>query len=206
MTNLPTAQTNIQLYNRADETFQNSIINTYPKIYNTSPNCHMSYSTNISRNSSGGIANNALQVDMLVKAKLLKILEQNISLDKAFEMAMWDQNEISRVSDMAGLQMSAYCQQRWAQDVVQSTAICRHERTMAETRPRQNEGRGCSSRKHERDQVIGHWCALHGARCAEHDASKTTLRVSTSGRARRNKVLCDVLRTRKPLWMSSLCT
>ena len=37
-TNLPTAQTNVQLYNSADETVQNSIINTYPEFFNTSSN------------------------------------------------------------------------------------------------------------------------------------------------------------------------
>ena len=38
ITNLPTAQTNIQLYNCADEAIQNSIINTYPDVSNISPN------------------------------------------------------------------------------------------------------------------------------------------------------------------------
>ena len=38
MTNLPTAQTNVQLYNCADEAVQNSIINTYPEFFDTSPN------------------------------------------------------------------------------------------------------------------------------------------------------------------------
>ena len=38
MTNLPTAQTNVQLYNCADEAVQNFIINTYPDFFNTSPN------------------------------------------------------------------------------------------------------------------------------------------------------------------------
>ena len=38
MTNLPTAQTNVQLYNCADEAIQNSIINTYPDFFNTRPN------------------------------------------------------------------------------------------------------------------------------------------------------------------------
>ena len=77
-----------------------------------------------------GIANDALQVDMLAKAGSLKTLEQNISHAEAFEMAMRDQNEISSVSDMAGLRMSAYRQQRRAQDMARSTATHRHERTM----------------------------------------------------------------------------
>ena len=38
MTNLPTAQTNVQLCNCADEAVQNSIINTYPDFFDTSPN------------------------------------------------------------------------------------------------------------------------------------------------------------------------
>ena len=38
VTNLPTAQTNVQLYNCANKAVQNSIINTYPDFFNTSPN------------------------------------------------------------------------------------------------------------------------------------------------------------------------
>ena len=38
MTNLPTAQTNVQLYNCTNEAVQNSIINTHPDFFNTSPN------------------------------------------------------------------------------------------------------------------------------------------------------------------------
>ena len=70
---------------------------------------------------------------MLAKSRSLKTLEQNISHAKAFEMAMREQNEISGVSDMAGLQMSAYRQQRRAQDVARSTATNRRESTVAES-------------------------------------------------------------------------
>ena len=38
MTNMPPAQTNIQLYNCADEAVQTSIINTYPKFFSEKPN------------------------------------------------------------------------------------------------------------------------------------------------------------------------
>ena len=38
MTNLPTVQTNVQLFYCADETVQNSIINTYSEFFNTNPN------------------------------------------------------------------------------------------------------------------------------------------------------------------------
>ena len=147
MTNLPTAQTNIQLYNCADEAIQNSIINTYPDFFNTSPNklldmlealvmrksnpmvhwisflsitqsdnetvqnyvvclrsgardcdficpnCHHDLShIYIKDQFIRGIANDALQADMLAKAGSLKTLEQNISHTEAFEMAMRDQN------------------------------------------------------------------------------------------------------------------
>ena len=64
---------------------------------------------------------------------------------KAFEMATKDQNEISGVSDIARLWMSAYHWQRGAQDVAWSAATRRHEKTIAETRPRQNACRGCGS-------------------------------------------------------------
>ena len=157
MTNLPTAQTNVQLYNCAKEAIQNSIINIYPYFFNTSPNklcdmlkvlvtwksnpmvhwisfsliaqsdnetvqnyvvqlrsgaqdcdficpnCHHNLShIYIKDQFIWGMANDALQVDMLTRAGSLKTLEQNISHTEAFEMAMRDQNEISGVSDMAG--------------------------------------------------------------------------------------------------------
>ena len=38
MTNLPTAQSNIQRYNYADEFVQNSIISIYQEFFNTNPN------------------------------------------------------------------------------------------------------------------------------------------------------------------------
>ena len=163
MFNLPTAQTNIQLYDCASKAVQNSIINTYPEFFNTSPNklldmlevlvtqksnpmVHwISFSLIVQSGNESiqnyvvqlrsvaqdccficpnfnhdlsnvyikdqyilGIADKALQVDMLAKARLLKTLEQNISHAEAFEMAMRDQNEISGALDIAGLQMSAY--------------------------------------------------------------------------------------------------
>ena len=37
MTGMPTSQTSIQLYNCADESVQNAIINTYPKFFTTKP-------------------------------------------------------------------------------------------------------------------------------------------------------------------------
>ena len=37
MTNLPTALSNIQIYNCADEFAKNSIINIYPEFFNTNP-------------------------------------------------------------------------------------------------------------------------------------------------------------------------
>ena len=75
-------------------------------------------------------------------------LQENISHAEAFEMAMRDQNEISVVSDTAGLRMSAYRQQRRIQGMAWSTATRRRERTVAETRPRQNSCRGSGSYHH----------------------------------------------------------
>ena len=97
------------------------------------PNCHHDLShIYIKDQFIWGIVNDALQADMLAKAGSLKNLEQNISHAEAFEMAMRDQNKVSCVSDIAGLQMSAYCRRMRAQDVAQSTATHRHERTVAE--------------------------------------------------------------------------
>ena len=115
----------------------------------TCPNCHHDLShIYIKDQFIRRIANEALQVDMLAKAGPLKTQEENISHAKAFEMAMCDQNEISGVSDMAGLRMSAYHQQRRAQDMAWLTGTRRCEGTVAETRPRQNACRGCGSHQH----------------------------------------------------------
>ena len=144
---------------------------------------------------------------MLAKAGSLKTLEENISHAKAFEMAMRDQNEIPGVSDMAGLRMSAYRQQRQAQDVARSTATHRRERTVAETRPQQNACRGCGSHQHgeagsgDRPQMYPSWGQICRA-CGK----QTTFRWSASWKAQRNEVLCNALGMRKPPWMPSLHT
>ena len=44
-----------------------------------------------------------LQAHILAKAESLRTLEQNIKYAKAFEMAMYDQNRISSISDLVGL-------------------------------------------------------------------------------------------------------
>ena len=54
------------------------------------------------------------------------------------------QNTIN-ISARQPVLMLAYGQQRLAQDISQSTATCRHEMTVAETRPWQNACRGCGS-------------------------------------------------------------
>ena len=203
MTNLPTALTNIQLFNCASEAIQNSIINTYPELFNTSseklldmlkvlvtqksnvmvhrisfslivqsdngsiqnylvwlqsgaencdficPNCNHDLSNvYIKDQFIQGIANDALQADKLAKARSLKTLEQNIRHAEAFEMTMRDQDKISSALDIAGFQMSAYHQQKQAQNVVQLTATNKHERTMMRTKPCQNECWGFSSKQH----------------------------------------------------------
>ena len=213
ITNFLTAQTNAKLYNCADEAIQNSIINTYPDFFNTSPNklldmlevlvmwksnpmVHRISFSSITQSDNETIQNytvrlwsraqdcdficphchhdlshiyikdqfiRGLQADMLAKAGSLKTLEQNISHAEAFEMAMPDQNGISGISDMAGLQMSVYCQQRRAQDVARSTATRRRERTVAETRPKQNVCKSCGSHQHsgagsgDRPQMCPAW-------------------------------------------------
>ncbi len=73
------------------------------------PNCHHDLSQiYIKDQFIWVIANDSLLVDMLVKAGLPKILGQNISHAKAFEMAMRDQNKISGISDVAGFWTLVY--------------------------------------------------------------------------------------------------
>ena len=73
------------------------------------PNCdHALSNIDIKDQFIWGIVNDVLQADMLAKAGSLKTLEQNISHAEAFEMAMLDQDKILGISDIAGLQMTAY--------------------------------------------------------------------------------------------------
>ena len=50
-----------------------------------------------------GIASDALQVDLLAKAGVLKTLEQNVSHAEAFESAVRDQMSVSSSPDIARL-------------------------------------------------------------------------------------------------------
>ena len=187
MTNLSDTQMNVQLYNCAEETVQNSIINTYPEFFNADPNKlldmlevlvtmksnpivhRISFSSiaqgdgepvsdYLIRLKSGardcnficpncdhdlssiyvkdqfirGIANDALQADLLAKAGSLETLEQNVSHVQAFEMALRDQNKMSGISDIARLQMSAYRWQKRAQNTIRPTATNNRRRNMME--------------------------------------------------------------------------
>ena len=59
-----------------------------------------------------GIANDALQTNLLAKARVLKSLGQNVCYAEAFESALWDQTAITDMSDVATIQMSTYCRQK----------------------------------------------------------------------------------------------
>ena len=203
MTNLSDTQMNVQLYNCAEETVQNSIINTYPEFFNADPNKlldmlevlvtmksnpivhRISFSSiaqgdgepvsdylirlksgardcnficpNCDHDLSGiyvkdqfirGIANDALQADLLAKAGSLETLEQNVSHAQAFEMALRDQNKMSSVSDIARLQMSAYRQQRRAQNTIRPTATNNRRKNIMEMQSQRNACRGCGSFQH----------------------------------------------------------
>ena len=58
-------------------------------------------------------------MDILVKTESLKTLEHNLNHAEAFEMVMPDQNKMSYISDVAVLQMSTYCKQKWAKNTGQ---------------------------------------------------------------------------------------
>ena len=95
-----------------------------------------------------GIANDALQADLLAKARSLKTLEQNVNHTQAFEMALRDQNKMSGISDIARLQMSAYRRQKQAQNMIWPTATNNRRRNMMEIQPQHNTCRGCGSFQH----------------------------------------------------------
>ena len=100
------------------------------------PNCnHDLSSVYIKDQFIQGIQNDAQQANMLAKAGLLKTLKQNVSHAEAFEMARQDQDKISSASDIARLQVSAYHWQRQDQNVAQSTATHKYERTMTRMKP-----------------------------------------------------------------------
>ena len=199
MTNLPPEQTNIQLYSCADETVQNSIINTYPEFFTTNPGklldmlealvtqksnpmVHRISFSSISQNDNEsmqsylirlqseardcnficpncnhdlsniyikdqfirGLANDALQADMLAKTESLRTLEQNVNHAEAFEAAMRDQNKISGISDMAGFRMSAYRRHRKALNAPHPP----NTRDPVEMRPQHKPCNGCGSYSH----------------------------------------------------------
>ena len=163
MTNMPPAQTNIQLYNCADEAVQTSIINIYPKFFSeesnrlmdilealvtqksnpmvhrlsfasisqgpgesvkqfvvclrataqdcdfTCPICNHDLSDiSIKDQLIKGTANDALQADLLAKARSLKTLEENINYAEAFEAALRDQAQMSVTLEMSALRASTY--------------------------------------------------------------------------------------------------
>ena len=95
-----------------------------------------------------GIANDALQADLLAKAGSLKTLQQNVSHIQAFEIALRDQNKMSGISDIARLQMSASRRQKRAQNTVRATATNNRRRNMMEIQPQRNACRGCGSFQH----------------------------------------------------------
>ena len=203
MTNLSDTQMNIQLYNCAEETVQNSIINTYPEFFNADPskllgmlevlvtmksnpilhrisfssiaqgdsepvndylirlksgardcnficpNCdHDLSSIYVKDQFIQGIGNDALQEDLLAKARSLETLEQNVSHAQPFEMALRDQNKMSGISDIARLQMSAYRWQKRAQNTIRPTATNNRRRNMMEIQPQRNACRSCGSFQH----------------------------------------------------------
>ena len=58
-----------------------------------------------------GVANDALQADLLAKAGTLKTLKQNVHHAEAFESALWDQTSMAGASDTTSAQLSTYRRQ-----------------------------------------------------------------------------------------------
>ena len=62
------------------------------------------------------ISNDMLQSDLLVKARLLRTLNQNVCHAEAFELALRDQTGMTDTSDIATIRMSRYHRQKKKQD------------------------------------------------------------------------------------------
>ena len=112
MTNMPSSQFNIHLYNCADEAVQNAIINTHPNFFTTDPGEHDLSDIYIKDQIIRGVANDALQADLLAKAGTLKTLKQNVRHTEAFESALRDQTSKAGASDITSARLSTYCRQK----------------------------------------------------------------------------------------------
>ena len=105
MTNMPSSQFNIHLYNCADEAVQNAIINTHPNFFITDPDNLLDM---IEALIIRGVANDALQADLLAKPGTLKTLEQNVRHAEAFESALRDQTSMDGASDTTTARLPTY--------------------------------------------------------------------------------------------------
>ena len=63
-----------------------------------------------------GIANDALQTDLLAKARVLKSLDQNVCHTEEFELALRDQTAITDTLNIATIRMSTYQRQKTKHD------------------------------------------------------------------------------------------
>ena len=59
-----------------------------------------------------GVANDALQADLLAKAGTLKTVEQNVRHAEAFESALQNQTSMAGASDTTSARLSTYCRQK----------------------------------------------------------------------------------------------
>ena len=222
MTNMPSSQFNIHLYNCADEAVQNAIINTHPNFFTTDPDkfldmvealvtqrsnhivhrlafvsmsqdegepiqnylvrlraiavdCSFSCPTcehdlsdiYIKDQIIRGVANDALQADLLAKAGNHKTFEQNVRHAEAFESALRDQTSMAGASDTTSDWLSTYCRQKGMPQANKGDA-----RTNAypnyEAKPNRQICGGCGSHLHGTPGTGSHElkCPAWGQACS----------------------------------------
>ena len=98
MTNMPSSQTNIHLYNCADETVQNAIINTYPNFFTTDPDKLLDMVEVLVTQKSNPIVHHLAFASM----------SQNVRHAEAFESALRHQNSMASTSDAGSARLSEY--------------------------------------------------------------------------------------------------
>ena len=110
------------------------------------------------------------QTDMLAKVASVKNPEQNHA--EAFEMAMWDQNKISSILDVAELWTTMYDHQKQFQNAEQ--ILHNHENNAVGTQPHCKTCGGCDNNQDGRPRTNCWQHSQHRVKHAIHVAGRIT--------------------------------